>query len=540
MFINQDVCEGCGDCSTQSGCVSIEPLETELGRKRRINQSTCNKDYSCVKGFCPSFVTVHDAAPRRRQGALNDDSVFAGLPEPARAAIAGGVHGTMIAGIGGTGVITVGAVLAMAAHLEGGAASAYDMTGLSQKNGAVYSHLKLATAGAPLHSQRIGLGEAALVLGFDMVAALGDESYRTVAAGTRFLGNDRVQPTAALNFDPDDRVDTGLLVRKLREKVGEGNTDFVDATGVALALMGDTIGANLMMVGVAAQRGWLPVGIAAIERAIELNAVQVPFNLRAFRLGRLWAHDPATVMRMLAESGALPAPLTPPEPMGAQALIADRRARLVAYQDEAYAARYATFMARVLQAEQALGEAGQALALTAAVGRGLYKLMAYKDEYEVARLYADPAFLARLTAQFEGSPRLGFNLAPPLLARRDPATGKLLKREYGPWMLTAMRLLARLKFLRGGAFDVFGRTEERRMERALIDEYMALVERLLVGLSAARLTDAVALAASVEQIRGFGHVKHANVIKVREAQAQMLAAYEGQPSARVIEIRRAA
>ena len=540
MFINPEVCEGCGDCSTQSGCVSLEPLETELGRKRRVNQSSCNKDYSCVKGFCPSFVTVHDAPPRRRAGALQDDSVFATLPEPQRAAAPGGVHGTLIAGIGGTGVITVGAVLAMAAHLEGRSASAYDMTGLSQKNGAVYSHLKLADPGVVLHSQRVGLGEASLVLGFDMVAALGDEAYRTLSAATRFLGNDRIQPTAALNFNPDDRVDTGLLVRKLREKVGEGSIDFVDATGIALALMGDTIGANLMMVGVAAQRGWLPVGIAAIERAIELNAVQVPFNQRAFRLGRLWAHDPATVMRMLTESGAMPAPLTAPEPMGAQALIADRRARLVAYQDEAYAARYAEFMARVQQAEQALGEAGQALTLTAAVGRGLFKLMAYKDEYEVARLYADPAFLQRLSAQFEGTPRLGFNLAPPLLARRDPATGRLLKREYGPWMLTAMRLLARLKFLRGGALDMFGRTEERRMERALIGEYQAMIERVLAGLTPARLADAVALAASVDQIRGFGHVKHANVTKVREAQAQLLAAYEGQAPARVIEIRRAA
>ena len=542
MFINQDVCEGCGDCSTQSGCVSIEPLETELGRKRRINQSTCNKDYSCVKGFCPSFVTVHDAAPRRRQGALNDDSVFAGLPEPSRAAIAGGVHGTMIAGIGGTGVITVGAVLAMAAHLEGGAASAYDMTGLSQKNGAVYSHLKLATAGAPLHSQRIGLGEAALVLGFDMVAALGDESYRTVAAGTRFLGNDRVQPTAALNFDPDDRVDTGLLVRKLREKLADDQMAFVDATGIALALMGDTIASNMLMVGVAAQRGWLPVGVPAIERAIELNGVQVPFNLRAFRLGRLWAHDPEAVLRLLADAGAMPAPNRAPEALSFEALVADRRARLVAYQDEAYAMRYAAFVEKVAAAERALGAAADGLPLASAVARGLHKLMAYKDEYEVARLYSDPAFLARLGAQFEGSPRLGFNLAPPLLARRDPETGRLLKREYGAWMFGAMRVLAKLKFLRGGALDIFGRTEERRMERALIGEYMGLVERVLARLSAERLNEAVAIVSSVEQIRGFGHVKHANVEKVRQAQAQAIARYEGggAPVAIVREIRRAA
>jgi indolepyruvate ferredoxin oxidoreductase len=543
MFINEDVCEGCGDCSTQSGCVSIEPLETELGRKRTINQSNCNKDYSCVKGFCPSFVTVYDAPPKKRRAALDSDSVFDGLPVPAMAGGRGSDAapcGVMIAGIGGTGVITVGAVLAMAAHLEGRAASAYDMTGLSQKNGAVYSHLKLADSSVALHSQRLGLGEASLVLAFDMVAALGDESYRAMGAHTRFLGNDRVQPTAALNFNPDDKVDTGLLVRKVREKLPAEQADWVDATGMALALMGDTIASNMLLVGVAAQKGWLPVSIAAIERAIELNGVQVPFNLRAFRLGRLWVHDRARVSAMLQEAGAMPAPSAPVAPLGLDALLADRRARLVAYQDEAYAQRFSDFMARVAQAERALGEAARDMPLSTAVARSLYKLMAYKDEYEVARLYSDPAFMKRIGAQFEGTPRLAFNLAPPLLARRDPVTGLLKKSEYGPWMLTAMRWAARLKWLRGGAFDVFGRTEERRMERALIGEYQSLVERLLTGLSAARLPAAVALAASVDQIRGYGHVKQASVEKVRLGWAQSLSQLQSEPAMNTTQIRRAA
>ena len=522
MFINEAVCEGCGDCSTQSGCVSIEPLETDLGRKRKINQSNCNKDYSCVKGFCPSFVTVHDAQPRRRKAALNDDSAFAALPLPPVAGAEGQTpYGMMIAGIGGTGVITVGAVLAMAAHLEGKAASAYDMTGLSQKNGAVYSHLKLAASSAELHSQRLGLGEAALVLAFDMVAALGDESYRAMSATTRFLGNERVQPTAALNFNPDDKVDTGLLVRKVREKLPADQIDWFDATGLALALMGDTIASNMLLVGVAAQKGWLPVSVAAIERAIELNAVQVPFNLRALRLGRLWVHDRAAVLAMLGDApGASPAALVAAEALSIEALIADRHARLVAYQNAAYAQRFTDFMTRVTKVERALGEAAADMAFSQAVARGLYKLMAYKDEYEVARLYADPAFMARLSAQFEGKPRLGFNLAPPLLAARDPATGQLIKREYGPWVFSAMGWLARLKFLRGGLFDLFGKTAERRMERALAGEYAERIDALLVNLTPHNRAAAIALAETADQIRGYGHVKEANVERVKQIWAQ--------------------
>jgi indolepyruvate ferredoxin oxidoreductase len=278
------------------------------------------------------------------------------------------------------------------------------------------------------------------------------------------------------------------------------------------------------------------VSVAAIERAIELNGVQVAFNLRAFRLGRLWAHDRAAVTRLLGDdaTGAAPADT----PMSLEALVADRRARLVAYQDEAYARQYTDFIDRVSAAERAAGGGG-VMALSTAVARGLYKLMAYKDEYEVARLYSDPAFMKRLAAQFDGTPRLGFNLAPPLLARRDPTTGRLVKKEYGAWMLTAMGWLARLKFLRGGAFDLFGRTEERRMERALIGEYRRLIEGLLEGLSSEKLAAAQALAASVEQIRGFGHVKHASVEKVRAIWAQGLSAPAAAPVS-VIEVRRAA
>jgi indolepyruvate ferredoxin oxidoreductase len=521
MFIHDAVCEGCGDCSTQSGCVSIEPKETALGRKRRINQSTCNKDYSCVKGFCPSFVTVYGGQPRRPQAVSVAAGLFDALPVPAVAPLEADGYGVMIAGIGGTGVITVGAVLAMAAHLEGHAASAYDMTGLSQKNGAVFSHLRLAQRPEAIASQRLGLGDASLVLGFDMVSALSDEAYRTLSPErSRFLGNDRVQPTAMLNFNPDDRVDTAFLQRKIREKLAEERVGYVDATGIAVALCGDSIATNLFMVGVASQRGWLPVSAAAIERAIELNGVQIELNKRAFAFGRLWVHDPAAVAGLLG--GALPASQAPVA-QDFDALVDERRRLLTDYQDAAYAQRYASLVARVVQAEEQASPGSRVL--STAVARHAAKLMAYKDEYEVARLYSDPSFLDTLKAEFEGEVRLAFNLAPPMFAQRDPKTGRLMKREYGPWMLTAFGWLAKLRFLRGGALDVFGRTDERRMERALIGEYERTILDLLPKLGAGNLAAAVALAEVPERIRGFGHVKEQSVAQAAALRTKLLAEF---------------
>ncbi len=511
MFIYDPVCEGCGDCSVQSTCVSVEPLETPLGRKRRINQSSCNKDYSCVKGFCPSFVTVLGGKPRKAAGVADPEHLFAGLPEPQTAALGDGAYGIMIPGIGGTGVITVGAVLAMAAHLEGHAASAYDMTGLSQKNGAVYSHLQVAGDPSALRGNRLGLGEADLVLGFDLVAALNDECFRTFdPARTRLIGNERVQPTAAITSDPDARVDTSLLLRRVARKLRAEHIRQVDGTGLATALCGDSIATNMFIVGAALQLGWLPVSLAAVERAIELNNVQVPFNKRALAWGRLWAHDPLAVEKA---AGGNVAGSTAVADIDLDALIAQRESMLTDYQSARLAKRYRKLVDDVRDAE--IAASGEAGAFTHAVAHGFARLMAYKDEYEVARLYSDPAFRKRLEAEFDDIREIRFNMAPPMFAKRDAETGHLVKREFGPWMLRAMGVLAGFRRLRGTALDPFGRTEERRMERALIDEYEQRIRDLLPGLEAARIGLATEIASLADQVRGFGHVKERQVGQTR-------------------------
>ena len=519
LFIYDAVCEGCGDCAVQSTCVSLEVKDTPLGRKRKINQSSCNKDYSCVKGFCPSFVSVEGGRPRRMKSVAAPEALFAALPEPGIADLGKHAFGIMIPGIGGTGVITVGAVLAMAAHLEGRAVSTYDMTGLSQKNGAVYSHLQIASDTGALRGNRLGLGDAALVLGFDMVAALGDDSFRSIdPARSCFIGNQRVQPTAALMRDPDASVDFGLLARKVAQKVAPERLRFVDATGLATRLLGDAIATNFFLVGAALQLGWLPVSLAAVLKAIELNAVQVEFNKRALGFGRLWIHDPAAVEALLAQGQHAAAPATLP-PADLQALIDMQVDRLTAYQSAAYAARYRALVERARTAERrATGREGD---FSRAVAQNFAKLMAYKDEYEVARLYSLPGFREQLEAEFEDIRGLRLYLAPPLLSRPDPITGQAVKRRFGPWIFTAMRWLAGLRGLRGTAFDIFGYTEERRMERALVDEYEALIGTLCESLDGERLEPAVQMATVPERIRGFGHVKQASVAQARQRWAAL-------------------
>jgi indolepyruvate ferredoxin oxidoreductase len=424
--------------------------------------------------------------------------------------------------------VTVGAVLAMAAHLQGLQASVYDMTGMSQKNGAVLSHLRFAADEAPIRSQTVGLGEASLVVAFDMVAAVSDEAFRTLSADSHFLGNDRVQVTPAFNFNPDERIDTGFLTRKIRARVGADHMALVDATGIALALCGDAIATNFLMVGVALQRGWLPLTLEAVRKAVELNGVQVAFNLDAIRLGRLLAHDPAVVARLLADNGFVPQ--TPP-PMSLDELLADRERRLTDYQNAAYARRFRTLIDRVRAAEDRVAP-GQT-ALTDVAARALHRLMAYKDEYEVARLHADPAFHAAIAAQFEGTPKLKYHLAPPLFARRDPRTGHLVKSTYGSWMLPAFRLLSRFRFLRGSALDPFGRTEERRTERALIGEYERLLEGIVSRLAPHNHAAAVDLAGASLTIRGYGHVKERQLAKAREEQQRLQAAFDAAATAPV-------
>ena len=520
MFINAAVCEGCGDCSVKSNCVSVNPKETELGRKRQIDQSNCNKDYSCVKGFCPSFVTVLDAEPRKPKRSNLAGEAISGLPAPALAATGDG-YNIMISGIGGTGVVTVGALLGMAAHLEGLSCSVFDMTGLSQKNGAVFSHVRIARTNADLGSQKLGVGDADLALAFDAVAALAKEAVGTLGMGrSRVVVNARVTPTPAFQRNPDLKLDQGLLVRRLASMVGDAALYSVDATGYGLSLLGDTIAANLFMLGYASQAGLLPVSPAAIERAIEINAVAVPFNKSAFTLGRLLEADPQRVEAATAETRA-PLEFTPLSALAD--IVAHREGLLTAYQNAAYAARYRALVDRISAAEAVAMPGVERLSAT--VARTFARLMAYKDEYEVGRLHSDPAFKRQLAETFEDGAKVRYNLAPPLIAKRDPVTGELKKQEFGAWMGSVFGVLAKLKGLRGTPLDIFGYTAERRMERALIDEYeqqMTLVSELLTSTNHAV---AIELAGLPAQIRGYGHVKEANHAMVKAAEPAVLARF---------------
>ena len=522
-FINDLVCEGCGDCSVKSNCVSVQPLETEFGRKRQIDQSNCNKDFSCLKGFCPSFVTVHGGEMRRAGGGGKQKTpdLFADLPEPA-VAPCDEPYGILITGIGGTGVVTVGALLGMAAHLEGKGVSVLDQAGLAQKNGAVMSHVRVADRATDLHAVRIASGGAKLLLGCDIVVAAGPDGLSKLAPGsTAAVVNSHVVPPAAFVRNNALDLSSSAMVRKLREATS-ANSHFVNATGLATALMGDAIASNLFLLGFACQKGLLPVGGEALTAAIELNGVAVESNKRAFAWGRLAAHDAAQV-EALAKP-LLRAELEPAATKDLEAMVTRRAAFLVDYQDAAYAARYSALVAKVAATDQARGKGRRELA--EAVARNYFKLLAYKDEYEVARLYVDPAFKAKLARQFAGDYKLRFHLAPPLIAARDPLTGELQKREFGPWMLTVFGLLAKLKGLRGTAFDPFGKTAERRMERQLIADYEATVERLLARLDAENHGLCVAIAELPDRIRGFGHVKQANLKAVKADEAKLLAALD--------------
>ncbi|HEY2184996.1 MAG TPA: indolepyruvate ferredoxin oxidoreductase family protein [Xanthobacteraceae bacterium] len=522
VFINEAVCEGCGDCSEQSSCISVRPLETELGRKRQIDQSSCNKDFSCLKGFCPSFVTVHGGTPRKLQiPDLAVGAALAELPLPHAPAL-DRPYGIVIAGIGGSGVMTLGALLAMAAHLEGKAATVLDFTGLSQKNGAVMSHVRLAQRSTPLHAVRVAAGGAGLLLGCDMVAAASREALTCVDGGaTRAIVNSNVAPTAAFVMDPDLELDTATMQRALTTALGDAGIEFIDGTGLATALLGDAIATNLFMLGYAFQKGLVPVGLAAIERAIELNGVAVESNRRALGWGRLAAHDGPRVETLVR-------PLMPPQqevPRQLDALIEHRAAFLANYQNAAYARRYRDFVAQIAIVETAR-TAGRS-DLAQAVAKNLFKLMAYKDEYEVARLYTNGAFEEKLRRQFEGELKLEFHLAAPLFARRDPTTGAPRKRAYGPWMLKLLKLLASVRALRGTPLDVFGHTRERRQERQLIARYRDVLHELANVLDRDNHPLAVEIARLPEQMRGFGHIKARNVEKAKAREAELLAVLRG-------------
>jgi indolepyruvate ferredoxin oxidoreductase len=521
LFINEAVCEGCGDCGVQSNCTSILPLETEFGRKRLIDQSSCNQDYSCVQGFCPSFVTVDGGTPRKsRTGTQANLQRLDPLPDPQPPVMQETTYNILITGIGGTGVITIGALLGMAAHLEGKGTSALDMTGMSQKNGAVTSHVRMAAHPSDIRAQRIATGEADLILGCDMLTAGAHDAISKTRPGrTVAVVNLHQQPPGQFARNPDWQFPADNIRALIDESVA-GKAHFIDATRLATALMGDSIAANLFMLGYAYQKGLIPLADASIARAIELNGVAIEANKLAFAWGRQAAVDSERVER----AAAPPQPVVVQLPQTLDALIKRRVAFLTDYQNAAYAAEYSAFVEKVRSAEARLG-LGEGLAKT--VAKYLFKLMAYKDEYEVARLYTTGEFEKRLDQAFEGKYTVKYNLAPPLFAKRD-GQGRLIKAEYGPWVRHAFKLIAALRGLRGTALDVFGRSDERRMERQLIEDYRAAVEAALAVLSEKTLNQAIELAALPEQIRGFGHVKLEHVRKVRARWIELQAALAGK------------
>ena len=540
VVINEQVCEGCGDCSVQSNCISVEPLETELGRKRQINQSSCNKDFSCLNGFCPSFVTVEGgklkkpkaaAAAVASAGAGARAASFVAPPELPAPAIAdlgntpGNVWGIVVAGVGGTGVITIGQLLGMAAHLEGKGIVTQDAGGLAQKGGATWSHVLIGATQDHIRTTRVGMASADLIIGCDPIVVAGKETLTRMRQGrTHVALNSNSTPTASFVKNADWVNPGDQCLRDITQVVGADHLGTFDADALAVAVLGDAIYTNPVMLGYAWQKGWIPLQRASLMRAIELNAVAVDNNRTAFEWGCRAAADPASVQRLLKPAQVIA--FTPRAKTGKAALDAMVQYRvnyLTAYQNAAYAEPYRALVERVQAAEAALG-AGEALPLSEAVARYLFKLMAYKDEYEVARLHSDAGFAAQVQAQFEGDFTVRYHLAPPLFAKRNEK-GELQKQPFGAWMGTAMRALAQLKFLRGTAFDVFGRSEERRHERALIAEYRAAIEAMLPTLNAGNRDAAAAFARVPEQIRGYGHVKARHLAAARLQWDALLARY---------------
>ncbi len=522
VFINELVCEGCGDCGVKSNCVAIVPVETPFGRKRQIDQSMCNKDFSCLKGFCPSFVTVEGGELVRGVRGLKtelDKVPFPVLPEPELPGL-DKPWAVMVTGIGGTGVVTVGHLLGMAAHLEGKGAGIIDMAGLSQKNGAVVTYLKLARTSAEIAAIRIAAGGADLILGCDLVTTA---SERVLSAASRerthaVVNEHEVMP-AQFTRDADFLLPGEAMRVQIAARAMPDGADFIDATRIATALLGDSIAANLFTLGYAWQRGLIPLSAEAIERAIEINGVAVKMNRQAFVWGRRAAHDLKAVEAVIGHSAD-----QAPARENLDEMIERRAHFLEAYQNADWAQSYRMFVDKVRKGESERAPGKDDLAR--AVAKSLFKLMSYKDEYEVARLYTDGSFERALRQKFAGDFRLNFHLAPPLFAARDPETGELRKKAYGPWMMRAFALLAKFKGLRGTRFDPFAMTAERRAERALIASYRATVEEVLKGLGAANRGLAVEIAEIPLAIRGFGHVKERNLAQAQSRGKSLIEAYK--------------
>jgi len=507
VLINDLVCEGCGDCGVQSNCLSVEPLETEFGRKRTINQNTCNKDVSCLKGFCPSFVTVEGGQLKKKAKgvsriALPDIELpLPVLPQTQHA------WGTVVAGVGGTGVITIGQLLGMAAHIEGKGIVTQDSAGLAQKGGATWSHVLIADNQDAIRTTRVSMAAADLIIGCDPIVSAGKETLQRMLQGrTHVALNAYSTPTAAFVKNANWQNPAEQCAADIANAVGLEGLSAFDANRVSSQVLGDTIFINPMLLGYAWQKGWVPLGHEALMRAIELNDVAVAQNIAAFEWGRHCAHHWNVVDTLLAPAQVVQFH----RPQGVDALVAKRVAFLTDYQNASYAKRYSDAVARVQKAEAACNKTS----LSEAVARNLFKLMAYKDEYEVARLHTNTAFLQKIGDMFEGDYTVNYHLAPPIISKTNEK-GELQKQKFGPLMLTGFKLLKHFKVLRGTPFDIFGNTEEREMERALIGEYVASLDEVLAKLNVDNHSLALEIANLPDTIKGFGHVKARNVVAVR-------------------------
>ncbi|MEP3418308.1 MAG: indolepyruvate ferredoxin oxidoreductase family protein [Lentilitoribacter sp.] len=515
VFINEDVCEGCGDCGVASNCVAVQPVETEFGRKRKIDQFSCNKDFSCIDGFCPSFVTVTGAELKKAKARAAKTKL---LPEPAVEVSLDQPYSVLITGVGGTGIVTIGALLGMAAHLEGKGCGIIDMAGLAQKGGSVTTHLKLAANPAEIKTIRVAEGGADLLLGGDLIVSSGQKVLGMLNPSTKALVNAHEFMPGDFTMQPDLQMPSALMHKRLKDAVLDGNLTSVNSSDLALKLFGDAIASNMFIVGVAYQKGLLPLSRDAIFRAIELNGVAIDLNKQAFDKGRQWVVEPETIEK---EAGADGLVKPSAQTKSLDELIVHRAETLVAYQDQAYSNRYKAMVDQIKAIDQTNGKQ-----LTHAVAKYAFKLMAYKDEYEVARLYSNGAFADGLKSQFAESGKdykLTFHLAPPFLSKPDPVTGKIKKREFGPWVMPMFKLLAKLKGLRGSKLDIFGYSHERKLERSLIHKYQEDIDAVSSENNNLNVDVALALLQLPEDIRGFGHVKKKSIDAAAQKRSELKA-----------------
>ncbi len=529
-FINHHVCEGCGDCSVQSNCLSVVPRQTELGRKRKIDQSSCNKDFSCVNGFCPSFVTIEGGQLRKSRG-MDTGSVLTrkliDIPEPDLPAMTG-TYDLLVGGVGGTGVVTVGQLVTMAAHLESRGASVLDFTGFAQKGGTVLSYVRMAPSPDALHQVRISNGQADAVIACDLVVASSQKALSVLRPNhTRVVANEAELPTAdyVLYRDADMQADKRLDL--IRNAVGDDHFSCLDASGIAEKLMGDTVFSNVMMLGFAWQKGLLPLSLAALVKAIELNGVAIERNKEAFGWGRVAAVAPDAITDLLDTSKSRLMELKS-EPTLDQ-LIKTRYQHLVNYQSKRWADRYAGLVNQVRRVEESLGQI--TLLLTRTVAQQLYRFMAYKDEYEVARLFAETDFMKEINETFEGNFKVNFHLAPPMMNKGTDAQGRPKKHQFGPWMFHAFMFLAKLRGLRGTALDPFRFSADRKLDRTLLNDYQQLVSRMILELDANNYDTFLQLAELPADVRGYGPVREQAAEAIQEKQAQLIKALDtGRPT----------